>query len=85
MYKLIRKGNHSLIHSLSISSLSMLTTFSLKGTGTLGGNGYDGAIYGELTAGSMQKVINFMIERCELTNSSRFIDVGSGIETYLLT
>jgi hypothetical protein len=33
----------------------------------------------------MQKVINFMIDRCELTNSSRFIDVGSGIETYLLT
>ena len=28
-----------------------------KSTGALGGNGYDGAIYGELTIGSMQKVL----------------------------
>ena len=28
-----------------------------KSTGALGGNGYDGAIYGELTIGSMQKVV----------------------------
>ncbi len=28
-----------------------------RSTGALGGNGYDGAIYGELTMGSMQKVM----------------------------
>jgi hypothetical protein len=48
-------------------------------TGTLGGNGTTGAIYGELTMGSMQKIINLMIEKCELNNQSRFIDVGSGL------
>ena len=48
-------------------------------TGTLGGNGTTGAIYGELTMGSMQKIINLMVEQCELDNQSRFIDVGSGL------
>jgi hypothetical protein len=50
-----------------------------KATGALGGNGATGAIYGELTMHSMQKVINYMIENCELTSASRFIDVGSGL------
>ena len=48
-------------------------------TGALGGNGYVGAIYGELTMHSMQRVINFMVDKCELSRSSRFIDVGSGL------
>lgn len=50
-----------------------------KATGTLGGNGYNGAIYGELTVGSMQKVINVLKEKCNMTNQSRFIDVGAGL------
>ena len=50
-----------------------------KSTGALGGNGYDGAIYGELTMHSMQKLINIFIEKCEMTSKSRFIDVGSGL------
>jgi hypothetical protein len=50
-----------------------------KATGALGGNGATGAIYGELTMHSMQKVINFMIENCDLSSASRFIDVGSGL------
>lgn len=48
-------------------------------TGSIGGNGYVGPIYGELTMGSMQKMINLMIEHCGLDANSRFIDVGSGI------
>lgn len=48
-------------------------------TGTLGGNGTTGAIYGELTMGSMQKVINLMIDQFDLNSQSRFIDVGSGL------
>ena len=48
-------------------------------TGTLGGNGTTGAIYGELTIGSMQRVINIMIDKCGLNSQSRFIDVGSGL------
>lgn len=50
-----------------------------KSTGATGGNGYNGAIYGELTAGSMQKVINFLVDSCELNSASRFIDVGAGL------
>jgi hypothetical protein len=45
----------------------------------LGGNGHTGAIYGELTMGAMQKVINLMVDKCELTHKSRVIDVGAGL------
>lgn len=50
-----------------------------KSTGALGGNGYNGAIYGELTLHSMQKVIDFLVDNCELGQGSMFIDVGSGL------
>jgi hypothetical protein len=38
-----------------------------------------GAIYGELTMASMQKVLNFMVSDCELDEKSRMIDVGCGL------
>jgi hypothetical protein len=50
-----------------------------KCSGALGGNGYAGAIYGELTMHSMQKVVNYLIKNCGLDSSSRFIDIGSGL------
>lgn len=50
-----------------------------KSTGALGGNGYDGAIYGELTMHSMQKVTDVLTGICGMTAQSRFIDVGSGL------
>jgi hypothetical protein len=50
-----------------------------KLTGNIGGNGYSGPIYGELTMHSMQKMINLMVETTGLSSESRFIDVGSGI------
>lgn len=50
-----------------------------KMTGALGGNGYNGAIYGELTMHSMQKIVDILIQKCSLTHHSRFIDVGSGL------
>jgi hypothetical protein len=48
-------------------------------TGSIGGNGHGGAIYGELTIGSMQKMTNLMIEHTGLSKESRFIDVGCGL------
>mmetsp|Transcript_48872 Transcript_48872/g.59123 ORF Transcript_48872/g.59123 Transcript_48872/m.59123 type:complete len:383 (+) Transcript_48872:100-1248(+) len=48
-------------------------------TGSIGGNGCGGAIYGELTVGSMQKVIDIMKDKLEFTAGSRFIDVGCGL------
>lgn len=50
-----------------------------KVTGTLGGNGYTGAIYGELTLRALQRVYNIMVEKCNLTKYSRMIDVGAGL------
>ena len=50
-----------------------------KSTGSLGGNGSFGAIYGELTMHSMQRVVNVLVARCEMSHKSRFMDVGSGL------
>lgn len=50
-----------------------------KMTGSIGGNGYNGAIYGELTVGSMQRVINILKDQCKMDHTSRFIDVGAGL------
>jgi hypothetical protein len=50
-----------------------------KLTGNIGGNGYSGPIYGELTMHSMQKMINLMVDTTGLNTTSRFLDVGSGI------
>jgi len=54
-------------------------TIVRKLTGSIGGNGSSGAIYGELTMGSMQKIVNLMKQYTEFDCNSRFIDVGSGI------
>jgi Histone methylation protein DOT1 len=50
-----------------------------KLTGGMGGNGSHGPIYGELTMGSMQKMVNAMKVFTDFSSSSRFMDVGSGI------
>ncbi|KAG3033143.1 hypothetical protein JG687_00008938 [Phytophthora cactorum] len=50
-----------------------------KQTGSLGGNAAGGAIYGEITQASFQRVVDYLKENCELSKSSRFIDVGSGL------
>lgn len=50
-----------------------------KLTGSTGGNASGGPIYGELTMGSMQKMVNVMKEHTEFNKHSKFIDVGSGI------
>ena len=50
-----------------------------KLSGSIGGNASGGPIYGELTMGSMQKIVNLMKEQSGFSKESRFIDVGSGI------
>ena len=50
-----------------------------KLTGSVGGNGSFGAIYGELTMGSMQKMVDLMKKYTSFDSSSRYIDVGSGL------
>jgi len=50
-----------------------------KMTGKIGGNAHGGAIYGELTIGSMQRLVDLMKRRTGFDQHSRFIDVGSGL------
>jgi SAM-dependent methyltransferase len=50
-----------------------------RSTSALGGSGYAGPSYGELTQGSMQKVLQTLVDECDLTTESRFLDVGSGL------
>jgi Histone methylation protein DOT1 len=61
------------------SSVRLVYSVVKKLTGSIGGNGSFGPIYGELTMGSMQKMINLMKEHTEFSAASCFIDVGSGI------
>lgn len=48
-------------------------------TGTLGGGGAGGAIYGEVTQKSFARIVNVLKSECELDTSSTFIDIGAGL------
>ncbi|KAL3763710.1 hypothetical protein ACHAWU_008032 [Discostella pseudostelligera] len=51
-----------------------------KTTDEIGGNSYGGPIYGEITQGSMQKLIQLMIDHTSLSQESQhFIDIGCGL------
>ena len=50
-----------------------------KKTESIGGNSHGGSIYGEITIGSMQNVVNLMKQHTNLGPESRFIDVGCGL------
>ena len=50
-----------------------------KQTGCPGGNAAGGAIYGEITQASFQRVVDYLKDNCELTRTSCFVDVGSGL------
>ena len=55
------------------------TRLTRKQTGTLGGGGAGGAIYGELTQTSFQRVVDYLKMNCDFDESSVFIDVGAGL------
>lgn len=50
-----------------------------KQTGALGGNAAGGAIYGEITRNSFQRVVDFLKINCDFSETSLFLDVGSGL------
>ena len=45
----------------------------------IGGDGSRGPIYGELTKGYMQKIINYLKTNCGLSKPSNWIDIGCGL------
>lgn len=59
--------------------IGMVYKIIRKQTGALGGNAAGGAIYGEITRKSFQRVIDFLKDNCEFTSQSKFIDIGSGL------
>ncbi len=68
-------------HGGVVVPASVKRVYSMIGetTGSLGGNGATGAIYGELTVGSFQKIVDLLKAHCDLNCNSRFVDVGSGL------
>ena len=72
-------GQHAMIEDTVQKTTRRVYAIVNKMTGTLGGNGHGGAIYGELTIGSMQKMIDLMKDHTHFGKDSRFIDVGSGL------
>jgi hypothetical protein len=64
--------------ALALARVSIIHRCIQRATGALGGNAEGGPIYGELTAGSMQNVIAFLVAECSFDIYSRFIDVGAG-------
>lgn len=50
-----------------------------KASGAVGGYGHNGPVYGELTMGTFQKVINFLTENLDFGPDSCFMDIGSGL------
>jgi len=49
-----------------------------KSTGGVGGYGHDGPVYGEITEGSFQKIVNFMKDNVNFGTDSSFMDIGAG-------
>ena len=61
------------------SALNLVYKIIKKHSGEVGGNGSNGPIYGELTVGHMQKIINFLKAHCGLSELSNWIDIGCGL------
>lgn len=60
-------------------AVKKMYTIVKKTSGSVGGYGHAGPVYGEITAGSLQKIVNFMKERCGFDESSAFVDIGAGL------
>jgi hypothetical protein len=73
-----RPNNKTLPSDTRLENVDKLYKIVHKFTGALGGMADGGAIYGEITSGSMNKVVNLMIERTGFCASSCFIDIRCG-------
>jgi len=50
-----------------------------KSSGAVGGYGHNGPVYGEVTMGTFQKVVDALCEYTGFDASSAFVDIGSGL------
>jgi hypothetical protein len=75
-------ANHTVVHKERMQlqpNVKSLYGIIGRATGSIGGNADGGAIYGELTASSMQRIINILKAHTGFNADSRFIDIGSGL------
>jgi len=59
--------------------VKLLYSVLKRHSGQLGGDLYGGEIYGEMTIGSFQRIIDFLVRHCEFGARSVFLDIGSGL------
>lgn len=45
----------------------------------IGGSGAGGPIFGEVTIGAFQRIVDCMKEKLEFSGESKFLDIGSGL------
>jgi hypothetical protein len=74
-----RPNNETLPSDTRLENVDKVYKIVHKFTGALGGMAEGGPVYGELTTGSMNKVVNLMIEHTGFCESSCFIDIGCGL------
>jgi hypothetical protein len=72
----VTMGNNADVSARLPPDVERLYGMIQRHTGGLGGNGSGGPIYGELAKGSMQKVVDKMIELTGLSTDSCVIDIG---------
>ena len=65
----------------TVLQLSLGEVYSMvnRNTGQLGGNAAGGAIYGEITLKSFQKVVDALKQYAGFSAKSSFVDIGSGL------
>jgi len=64
---------------MNAKQLKTMYSIIRKKTGTLGGGGAGGAIYGEVTQESFQRVVDCLVQKCDFTPESVFLDIGAGL------
>jgi len=60
-------------------SVQQLYRVIQKSTGAVGGYGHNGPVYGEITMGTFQKIVDALCQHTGFDASSSFVDIGSGL------
>lgn len=78
---LVVDGQSHHLHGVGVMAdrcLSM-TTRNVGLQGKLGGGEGIEGLYGSITRSGMQKILDSLVENCQLNNNSHVVDVGAGL------
>lgn len=67
------------VEALPGPSVKHLYRVIQKSSGAVGGYGHNGPVYGEITMGTFQKVVNAMVKHTGFEAGSSFVDIGAGL------